>query len=73
MYQIFQLKAEFHHVHLKYKKGEMLGSMSHNLTTSLWLSRIHTMLETGAPCLSLGFLREYGVASFVWRKETLIT
>jgi hypothetical protein len=54
--------------------GCLLGAMSHNLTRLLWLRRIQTTLDTaGAPRLSLGFLREHGVASFVWRKETLIT
>jgi hypothetical protein len=56
MYQLFKLKVDLHHVQLKkYKKEEMLGTKSHSLIRSLWLSSILTRSESaGAPCLYHG-------------------
>jgi hypothetical protein len=68
LYQLFKLKADLHHIWLKKYREEMLGTKSHSLTRSLWLSSILTRSESaGAPCLYHGG-KECYMVSLDWKE-----
>jgi hypothetical protein len=62
MSQILQLRAELHHVHLKYKKEGDVGS--HALQSD-------KVQDCTCPTSLTEVWRKHGVTPFVWRKETL--